>query len=92
MIPDRVFFTGLAVLAVALIALAMAWPQGYGDWSPAPFGHVPIQQTPEMRAAMKREHEGAMRRQEQARRQAAGEAPVAPAAPSMAPNLRPPQQ
>jgi len=80
---DRVFFTGLALLAVGLIALAMVWPQGYGDRSPGPFGHTPIQQTPAMKAAMQREHEAAMRRQEQERREAAGQA-AAPAATSNA--------
>ena len=81
MINDRVFFTGLALLAAGLVALATAWPQGYGARSPGPFGHTPVQQTPEMKAAIKREHDAAMRRQEQARREAAGEAPL-PAAPS----------
>ncbi len=82
---DRVFFTGLALLAAGLIALAMVWPQGYGDRSPGPFGHTPIQQTPAMKAAMEREHQAAMRRQEQERREAAGEA----AAPAASPNAMP---
>jgi hypothetical protein len=73
MITDRVFFYGLAVLAAALIALAMVWPQGYGARSPGPFGSTPIQQTPEMKAAMQREHDAAMRRQAEALK-AAGEA------------------
>lgn len=36
---DRVFFslTGLAV--VAMVALALVFPQGEGRRSPAPFGH-----------------------------------------------------
>jgi hypothetical protein len=93
---DRVFFTGLALLAVGLIALAMVWPQGYGDRSPGPFGHTPIQQTPAMKAAMKREHEAAMRRQEQERREAAGEAAAPAPSPSAMPipgaALRPAQQ
>ncbi len=51
---DRLFFSILAAAAVVTIALASVWPQGYGARSPGPFGHVPIQQTPEMRAAMAR--------------------------------------
>jgi hypothetical protein len=82
---DRVFFTGLALLAVGLIALAMVWPQGYGDRSPGPFGHTPIQQTPAMKAAMQREHDAAMRRQEQERREAAGQAAVPTPGPTAMP-------
>jgi hypothetical protein len=37
---DRVFFMGLALLAAAMIALALVWPQGLGRRSPAPFGHA----------------------------------------------------
>jgi hypothetical protein len=51
---DRLFFSILAGAAVVMIALAAVWPQGYGARSPAPFGHTPIQQTPEMQAAMAR--------------------------------------
>jgi hypothetical protein len=51
---DRVLLSLLAVAAVALVALAAVWPQGYGARSPGPFGHTPIQQTPEMQAAMAR--------------------------------------
>lgn len=56
---DRLFFTSLALVAVALIAFAFVWPQGLGDRSPGPFGHVPVQQTPAMQAAMKRERDHA---------------------------------
>jgi hypothetical protein len=84
MINDRVFFSGLALLAIGLIALAMVWPQGYGARSPGPFGSTPIQQTPQMKAAMAREHAAAMRRQEQARKEAA-EAAAATAARSKQP-------
>ena len=52
---DRVLLSLVAALAVALIALAAVWPQGQGDRSPGPFGHTPIQQTPEMKAAIARE-------------------------------------
>ena len=51
---DRLFFSILAGAAVVMIALASVWPQGYGARSPGPFGHTPIQQTPEMQAAMAR--------------------------------------
>ena len=54
---DRLYLPLLALAAVAAIALAMVFPQGLGDRSPAPFGHTPIQQTPEMKAAMQRETE-----------------------------------
>jgi hypothetical protein len=79
MINDRVFFSGLALLAAALIALALVWPQGYGARSPGPFGSVPIQQRPAMQAAMQREREAAARRAAQAQREAA-EAAAATAA------------
>jgi hypothetical protein len=35
---DRVFFSIVAAVAVALIALALLWPQGLGARSPEPFG------------------------------------------------------
>ncbi|HYE43384.1 MAG TPA: hypothetical protein VEA15_08320 [Caulobacteraceae bacterium] len=38
-LSDRLFFGGLALLCVAMIALALVWPQGQGARSPAPFGH-----------------------------------------------------
>jgi hypothetical protein len=65
---DRFFMPVMALLAVAMVALALVWPQGYGARSPAPFGATPIQQTPEMRAAMKREQEAANRRADAARK------------------------
>jgi hypothetical protein len=52
---DRLFFGGLSLVAAALIALAMVWPQGLGARSPGPFGSVPVQQRPEVQAAMRRE-------------------------------------
>lgn len=64
---DRLYLPILGLAAVLVIALAMVWPQGYGARSPGPFGHTPIQQTPEMKAAMKREHEAAQARASQAR-------------------------
>ena len=64
---DRFYLPLLALGAVAAVALALVWPQGLGDRSPEPFGHEPIQRTPERQAAMRREHEAAQRRVEQAR-------------------------
>ena len=64
---DRLYMPMLALLALAAIALAAIWPQGYGDRSPGPFGSVPIQRTPAMQAAMQRETAAAQRRTTQAR-------------------------
>ncbi|HEX4741665.1 MAG TPA: hypothetical protein VH353_10065 [Caulobacteraceae bacterium] len=36
---DRLFFPLVALIALALIALSLVWPQGSGAPSPAPFGH-----------------------------------------------------
>ena len=45
---DRLFFPLLALIALALIALSLVWPQGLGAPSPAPFGHplAPVRQDP----------------------------------------------
>ena len=59
---DRLFLPGLIVLAIAMIGFAMMWPQGLGARSPGPLGHLPVQQTPEMQAAMKKEYEDADKR------------------------------
>jgi hypothetical protein len=59
---DRLALPLIVLTAIAVVALAMVWPQGYGARSPAPFGHTPIQQTPEMKAALAREHDLAMQR------------------------------
>jgi hypothetical protein len=64
---DRLYMPMLVLAAVAAIVLAALWPQGYGDRSPAPFGFTPIQRTPAMQAAMKRETLAAQRRTSQAR-------------------------
>ena len=76
--PDRIFMPLMALVAFAMIAFSLVWPQGYGDRSPI-FGSTPIQQTPAMRDAIEREKAGARRRAEEAAR-AVG-APAAPAAP-----------
>ena len=36
---DRIFFPLMALIALAMIALAMVWPQAMGAPSPPPFGH-----------------------------------------------------
>ena len=36
---DRVFFSLTALAVVAMLALALVYPQGDGRRSPAPFGH-----------------------------------------------------
>ena len=64
---DRLFLPALALLAVAMIGLAMVWPQGLGARSPGSFGSLPVQQTPQMQAAMKREAEASNKRISQAR-------------------------
>ena len=65
---DRFYLPLLALGAIGAVALALVWPQGLGDRSPAPFGHEPVQRTAAMQAAMKREHEAAQRHAEQARK------------------------
>jgi hypothetical protein len=64
---DRLYLPFLGLAALAAIALALVWPQGLGDRSPAPFGHTPVQRTPAMKAAMQRETEASERRIKQAR-------------------------
>ena len=64
---DRLYLPLLGLAAIAVIALSLVWPQGLGDRSPGPFGHTPVQQTPQMKAAMQRENEAAQRRLIEAR-------------------------
>ena len=64
---DRLYLPLVGLVAIAAVALALVWPQGLGDRSPAPFGHEPVQRSPAMQAAMKRETEAAQRRMDQAR-------------------------
>ncbi len=64
---DRLFFPLLGLAAVLTIALALVWPQGIGARSPGPFGHDPVLQTPEMKAAMARQTEASEERLNQAR-------------------------
>jgi len=35
---DRIFFPLMALIAAAMIAVALYWPQGMGTPTPAPFG------------------------------------------------------
>ncbi|MFN3583788.1 hypothetical protein [Phenylobacterium sp.] len=64
---DRFYLPLLGIAALAAVALSLVWPQGLGARSPEPFGHTPVQQTPEVKAAMQREHEAAQRRVNEAR-------------------------
>jgi len=64
---DRLYLPILGLAAALVVALALAWPQGLGDRSPPPFGHEPVQRTPEMRAAMQKATEASQRRLDRAR-------------------------
>ena len=64
---DRLYLPLLTLAAIAAIAFAAIWPQGYGDRSPAPFGSEPVQRTAAMQAAMQREALAQQRRGAQAR-------------------------
>lgn len=64
---DRFYMPVLGLAALSAVALALVWPQGLGDRSPAPFGHEPVERTPEAQAAMKRATEASERRIGQAR-------------------------
>jgi hypothetical protein len=64
---DRIFFLSIAAAALALIAFSAVWPQGLGARSLGIFGHVPVQQTPQMQAAMKREGDHARAQMEAAK-------------------------
>jgi len=79
--PDRILLPFLALIGLALIALSLVWPQGYGARSPGPFGSVPIQQTPEMRIKIQREKDAAALRQQQARQQVSDARAAAATAP-----------
>lgn len=75
--PDRIFMPLMGLIALVLIAFSLVWPQGQGDRSWGPFGHTPVQQTPEMKAKIQREKDAAARREAAARKaiEAAGPAP-----------------
>jgi hypothetical protein len=38
-VPDRIALPLIVLTAAGMIALAIVWPQGQGQRSPAPFGH-----------------------------------------------------
>lgn len=65
---DRLFMPLMGLVAAALIALSLVWPQGQGDRSWGPFGHTPVQQTPEMKARIQKERDAAIRRDEAAKK------------------------
>jgi hypothetical protein len=65
--PARFYLPVLGLIAALMVALAMVWPQGLGARSPGPFGSTPVQQTPEMQAAMKREADASNQRINRAR-------------------------
>jgi hypothetical protein len=52
---DRLFFPLMALIAVAMIALSLVWPQASGRRSPKPFGHATASEiaarTPKLRPA-----------------------------------------
>ncbi|WP_395446060.1 hypothetical protein [Caulobacter sp. UC70_42] len=79
----------MGLVAAALIALSLVWPQGQGDRSWGPFGHTPVQQTPEMKARIQKEKDAAMRRDQAAKKavEAVGQMPseALPPAPPQAP-------
>ena len=52
--PDRILFPIFGLIALAMIGLALVWPQGLGARSPGPFGHMPTQQTEAAKAARAR--------------------------------------
>jgi hypothetical protein len=89
---DRLFFGGLSLVAAALIALAMVWPQGLGARSPGPFGSVPVQQRPEVQAAMRREAEADNARLQKAREAVAAARAAAEGGKTPAPSTPPPAE
>jgi hypothetical protein len=66
--PDRIFMPLMGLVAAALIALSLVWPQGEGDRSWGSFGHTPVQQTPDMKAKLQREKDAAVRRDQAAKK------------------------
>lgn len=41
---DKLFYTLIGFLVLAIISLSLVWPQGYGAVSPKPFGHAVLEQ------------------------------------------------
>ena len=87
--PDRIFMPLMGLVAAALITLSLVWPQGQGDRSWGPFGHTPVQQTPEMKARIQKEKDAAIRRDQAAKKavEAVGQMPSQ--APPPPPSVQP---
>jgi hypothetical protein len=51
---DRILFPLFGLIALAMIATALVWPQGLGARSPGPLGRQPVQQTQAVVAARAR--------------------------------------
>jgi len=88
--PDRIFMPLMGLVAAALITLSLVWPQGQGDRSWGPFGHTPVQQTPEMKARIQKEKDAAIRRDQAAKKavEAVGQMPSQAAPPSPPPSVQ----
>ncbi len=67
---DKIFYPVAALIAVALIALSLVWPQGLGKVAPKPFGH-PIIQPDYFRMVRERDARHAREAAEKAARQSA---------------------
>ena len=39
---DRMFYSVAAAVTLAMVLLALVWPQGTGQRSPGPFGHAVV--------------------------------------------------
>ena len=39
---DRLFYSLAAAVTLAMVLLALVWPQGTGQRSPGPFGHAVV--------------------------------------------------
>ena len=78
--PDRIFMPLMGLLALALITFSRGGPPGQGHRSWGPFGHTPVQQTPEMKAKIQREKDAAIRRDAAAKKavEAASQMPGQP--------------
>ncbi|ESQ90077.1 hypothetical protein ABAC460_09930 [Asticcacaulis sp. AC460] len=78
LLDDKIFYPLAAVIAIALIAFAMSWPQGLGTRSPPPFGHA--EELPDYYRMVK-ERDARLKREavekEERRAQQASEASVA---------------
>lgn len=71
---DRLFYPVAAFVAVAMVALGLVWPQGFGARSPGPLGHPVV--VPDYVIAERK-----MAADEAAKAAAAAQAPAAQPAP-----------